>query len=66
MSKFSKGTRVAALNDIGGFSREFVPKGSEGVVVESPLWEQATVLFTVKNIWDDKKVRVRVDDREIF
>ena len=32
MTKFNKGDLVAAVKDIGGFAREFVPRGSEGVV----------------------------------
>ncbi len=65
MTKFNKGDLVAAITDIGGFVRELVPRGSEGVVVEAPMWGDAVVLFSVKGFLSDKKVRITVSDDEV-
>lgn len=65
MTRFNKGDLVAAIKDIGGFAREFVPRGSEGVVVDAPMWGDAVVLFTVNGFLSDKKVRITVSDDEI-
>lgn len=37
---------VVSVKDIGGVMRDFVPKGTEGVVVEAPWFGDPTVLFT--------------------
>jgi hypothetical protein len=42
-----------------------VPKGSKGVVTESPWFGDATVLFTVTGMFGDKKVAVTVNDNEV-
>lgn len=65
MAKHSKGDMVVAVKDIGGIMRDHVPKGSEGVVVEAPWLSDPTVLFTVKTLMGEKKVRIRVSPDEI-
>lgn len=65
MTRFNKGDPVAAIKDIAGFAREFVPRGSEGVVVDAPMWGDAVVLFTVNGFLNDKKVRITVSDDEV-
>lgn len=68
MSRLRKGEQVAAVTDIGGFARDFVPAGSEGTVVDDGGWGgEATVLFTIPGGWfsSEKKVRVRVADAEV-
>lgn len=56
---------AAAIKNIGGFAREFVPRGSEGVVVEAPRWGDAVALFTVKGFLNDTKVRITISDDEV-
>lgn len=66
MAKYSKGDMVVSVKDIGGVMRDFVPKGTEGVVVEAPWFGDPTVLFTITGALGGKKqVRINVSTTEI-
>lgn len=67
MSKFQKGDQVVAIQDIGGVLRDPVPKGSEGIVVDSGWGSPCRVQFLVKGdlFFSDKKVTIEVSDSEI-
>lgn len=66
MAKYSKGDMVVSVKDIGGVMRGFVPKGTEGVVVEAPWFGDPTVLFTITGALGGKKqVRINVSTTEI-
>jgi hypothetical protein len=66
VGNWSKGDRVIATKDIGGW-RENVPKGSYGVIVDPGGWSSnTTVEFTVNGgFFDDRQVSVTVEDGEI-
>lgn len=68
MTKFNKGDKVVAAKDIGGFTREHVPKGSVGYVTDAGWGNRAEVTFKVSGgfLSGEKKVSIRVDDDEIF
>lgn len=67
MASFRQGEQVVAVKDIGGIARDYVPKGSEGVVIESGWATPTRVQFTVKGglFSSDKKVTITVGDDEI-
>lgn len=57
-----------ATEDIGGWARSYVPKGTEGVVVEAGGWSaRLRVAFTVPGgFWSaDEVVTIDVDDFEV-
>ena len=64
---FRKGEQVVAVKDIGGFMRDLVPKGSQGIVVDCGWATPTKVQFTVKGglFSMDKKVTINVSDDEI-
>jgi len=65
MADFRVGERVVAVENIGGFMREAVPKGTRGVVVQSS-WGKLTVKFAVKGfLGSQKPVEIDVNPREI-
>lgn len=66
MTRFNKGDRVAAIQDIGGIVRDKVPAGTTGVVIEAAWGQRATVQFRVSGLFSgDRPVVVPVNDHEI-
>lgn len=67
MAGFRRGESVVAIKDIGGYARDFVPKGSQGVVVDCGWATPTKVQFVVKGgmFTMDKKVTITVQDQEI-
>ena len=62
-----KGDRVVATKDIGGTLRDFVPKGSKGVITASGWTAPTKVLFTIEGGFfsGKKQVEITVSDDEI-
>jgi hypothetical protein len=58
------GDKVIAVKDIGGLTRDFVPKGSAGVVVSNE-WGSIRVRFTVDGVFGAKQVETSVEKNEV-
>jgi len=68
MGRFRAGDQVASIKDIGGWTRDSVPKGTPGVVIEADSWSSdALVRFRIPGGWfsNDRTVDVRVSNDEI-
>lgn len=65
MAKFRAGETVVATENIGGVIRDSVPRGTQGVVVESG-WGKLRVKFSVKGfLGSEKSVVIDVHEGEI-
>lgn len=65
MSRYAKGQRVIATEDLGGFFTDSVPKGTTGVVVESPMFGNATVHFEWPGFFGNNESKKTVADNQI-
>lgn len=62
---YEKGDRVVAVKDIGGVARDFVAKGTKGVVTETSWGSPSRVLFRVEGLFGDKSVEISVTADEV-